>query len=77
MLPSITKLFLSVSTVTYFLLCIGITAALVIKETLISNKKAKLIINIVAATVASAFIFIYALAFIIPMINLIIKLQTD
>jgi hypothetical protein len=75
-LPRMTRVVISVPVWVYFLVCLGVSAALLIKELLITGKKAKLIVNVVAAIVASAFVLLFALAFILPLMSLISELET-
>jgi len=74
-LPSLTRAFFSVPIFLWFLLCFAIAAALIVKETLVSNKKINLIINSVAAVFACIFILIYGLALAIPLIQVITELE--
>lgn len=75
--PALTKLFVSVPTTVYLLFTLVIVFVLLIKELLISDKKTKLIINIAAAIAASIFVLVYAVAFIVPLISLLVKLQEN
>lgn len=76
-LPPLTRFFVSIPTIIYVLFCLGIAGVLVIKELLISNKKVRLIVNIIAAVGASGFVFVYAVAFILPLISLITRLPAS
>ena len=69
-LPGITAIFFSVPVPVYFLLCTVVAVSLLVKEFLISDKKAKLIINMAAAIVASIFVLVLAIAFIVAFMGL-------
>ena len=74
-LSSITHFFISLPVVMCFQLSLGIVAALITKELLISSKATALAINIVAFVGESVFVAVYVMAFFIPMMGLVDKLK--